>query len=83
MGVVMAQSYTDQLSDNVKRSLDHKVRNGEWVAQAPFGYKNTRDAVTGKSIIIHDDTNAHLIRKFFIEYATGAYALSELSLIHI
>ena len=78
MGVVMAQSYTDQLSDNVKRSLDHKVRNGEWVAQAPFGYKNERDPATGKSIIIHDETNAHIIRKFFTEYATGAYALSEL-----
>ena len=78
MGVVMAQSYTDQLSDNVKRSLDHKIRNGEWVTQAPFGYKNTRDSATGKSVIILDENTAPFIRKFFVEYATGAYALSEL-----
>lgn len=38
MGVVMAQSYTDSLSDNVKRSIKHKVAKGEWSGPAPLGY---------------------------------------------
>jgi site-specific DNA recombinase len=62
----------------VKRSLDYKVRSGEWVAQAPFGYKNIRDPSTGKSMVVLDDDNAHLVRRFFVEYATGAYSLAEL-----
>ena len=38
MGVVMAQSYTDQLSDNIRRSVNFKLRNGGWCGQAPLGY---------------------------------------------
>lgn len=34
----MTQSYTDQLSDNVSRGMDFKVRNGEWNFQAPMVY---------------------------------------------
>ena len=49
MGVVMAQSYTDQLSDNVRRSIKHKVANGEWCGAAPLGYLNSIDTLTGKN----------------------------------
>ena len=38
MNVLMAQSYVNSLSDNVKRSLDHKLRKGEWIGPAPLGY---------------------------------------------
>ncbi|MBG78248.1 MAG: hypothetical protein CL570_04375 [Alphaproteobacteria bacterium] len=79
MGVVMSQSYTDQLSDNVKRSFDFKVRNGEWCAQAPIGYKNATDVTTGKSTIVVDEDKADLIKQIFIEYASGLYSISSLS----
>ncbi len=79
MGVMMAQSYTDQLSDNVRRSFKFKIRNGEWCGRAPFGYLNARDEITGKSIVIPDANNADIIRRIFIEYASGAYSLSELT----
>lgn len=52
MGVVMAQSYTDQLSDNVRRSIHFKVRNGEWCGMAPLGYLNAVDGNTGKATVI-------------------------------
>ena len=29
MGVVVAQSYTDQLPDNVKRNVRHKIASGD------------------------------------------------------
>lgn len=79
MGTVMAQSYTDQLSDNVRRSIKHKVEKGEWIAQAPLGYLNTTDPATGKSQIVIDPKRAPLIQKLFANYATGVSSLAELS----
>ncbi len=79
MSVMMAQSYTDSLSDNVKRSIKHKVSNGEWSGPAPLGYQNTVDPLTAKKTIIPDPERAFLIKKFFDEYATGAYSLNEMA----
>ncbi len=78
IGVVFAQSYTDQLSDNVKRSIRHKITNGEWSGPAPLGYLNAIDTLTGKKTIILDPERSYLVKKFFEEYATGAYSLAEL-----
>lgn len=75
INVLMAQSYVDNLSDNVKRSLDHKLRNGEWIGPAPIGYLNDKDE-KGNSIVIIDHLRAPMIKKIFEEYATGAYTLS-------
>ncbi len=79
MGVVMSQSYTDSLSDNVKRSVRHKISNGEWSGPAPLGYLNSIDPLNTKKTIIPDPERSFLIQRFFQEYATGAYSLSELS----
>ena len=79
MGVMMAQSYTDQLSDNVRRSFKFKIRNGEWCGLAPFGYLNDRDPTTGKSIVVPNPDYADIIRRIFVEYASGAYSLAELT----
>ncbi len=79
MSVMMAQSYTDSLSDNVKRSIKHKIANGEWSGAAPLGYLNTVDPLTAKKTITLDPERAFLIRKFFEDYGTGAYSLNELA----
>src|SRR5271154_2907666 len=62
MGTVMAQSYTDQLTDNVRRSIKHKLEKGEWIAQAPLGYLNSSDQ-TGRSTITLDPQRAPLVQK--------------------
>jgi site-specific DNA recombinase len=77
MGVVMAQSYTDQLSDNVKRSIKHKISNGEWSGPAPLGYLNVDDPAGGKTII-PDPERAFLIKRLFQEYSTGTCSQAEL-----
>ncbi len=77
MGAIMAQSYIDNMRDNVKRSFDQKIRMGEWIAKAPLGYMNVKDE-RGRSDIILDPDNAPLIKKLFEEYATGAFTLSEM-----
>ncbi len=78
MGVVMAQSFTDQLSDNVKRSVKHKISQGEWIAKAPLGYLNVLDKESGHNTVILDKERAFLVKKLFTEYATGTVSLHEL-----
>ncbi|WP_425361100.1 recombinase family protein [Candidatus Tisiphia endosymbiont of Stenodema calcarata] len=78
MNVLIAQSYVDSLSDNVKRSLDHKLRKGEWIGPAPLGYLNSRDE-RGNSIVILDPVRGSIIKKLFEEYATGMYTLNYLT----
>lgn len=79
MGTVMAQSCTDQLSDNVRRSIKHKLEKGEWCGQAPLGYSNTTDPATGRSQIVLDPVRAPLVRKLFNDYASGVYSMAELA----
>ena len=78
MGTVMAQSYTDQLADNVKRSIKHKIAKGEWIAKAPLGYRHEPDGKTGRSNIVVDPDRAILIQRMFLEYATGTVSFAEL-----
>ncbi len=79
VSVVMAQSYTDQLSDNVKRSVKYKISNGEWSGPAPLGYLNADDPDTGRKTIIPDPERAFLIKRLFQEYSTGVYSQAELT----
>jgi site-specific DNA recombinase len=78
MGTVMAQSYTDQLTDNVRRSIKHKLAKGEWIAQAPLGYLNVIDPATGRNTVTLDLQRAGLIQRLFLEYGSGVYSMTEL-----
>ena len=79
MGTLMAQSYTDQLKDNIKRSIKHKVDTGRWIAKAPVGYRHEPDPQQiGRNKIVIDPDRAHLVRRIFSEYATGTVSFHEL-----
>lgn len=78
MSVIMAQSYIDSMRDNVKRSIEQKIRLGEWIATAPIGYLNVRKE-NDKSWVAIDPERAMLIRRLFHEYATGAYTIPQLA----
>ena len=75
LNIAFGQSkyYVDNLSENVKRGIRQKLRNGIWPGWAPLGYAN--DKV--KHDIYVDREKAKLIRKAFELYATGEYPLSE------
>lgn len=75
--VLGAKSYVMQLSENVKRSINHKINKGEWYGPAPLGYLNQRDE-RGNSVIVIDPIRGPKLREFFVEYASGAYTLSEM-----
>ncbi len=74
MAVMFARSYVLQLSDNVKRSIEQKLKRGEWIAPAPIGYLNVKDD-NGKSTVIIDLERGYLVTKVFELYATGNYSM--------
>ncbi|MFV0627379.1 MAG: recombinase family protein [Alphaproteobacteria bacterium] len=78
--VMLAQSYVLQLSENVKRSINHKIRNGEWSGKAPIGYLNMRDE-HNKSHIYLDPERAPIIQRLFQEYSKGGCNFKDLAIL--
>jgi DNA invertase Pin-like site-specific DNA recombinase len=76
LSIAFGQSkyYVDNLSENIKRGIRQKLRNGIWPAWAPLGYKNDKE---NKRIVV-DKEKARFIKKTFELYATGEYPLSEI-----
>jgi len=74
LNIAFGQSkyYVDNLSENIRRGIRQKLRNGIWPAYAPLGYINDKE----KRCIVVDKEKAKYIRKAFEIYATGEYPLS-------
>ncbi len=77
LNIAFGQSkyYVDNLSENVKRGLKHKVRLGLWPLRAPLGYIN--DSST-KTVQIHAETSK-IVRKAFQLFAEGKKSFREIS----
>ena len=78
----IAEFYSNNLAQEVKKGMLQKVKNGGTPSKAPLGYKNliTRDEL-GREIrtVIVDEERAPLIRKAFTMYATGSYTVKQLA----
>jgi len=70
----LAKYYSDAISDNVKRAMEQKLRKGEWLSKAPYGYKNVSKP-DGSADVIVDEYASQIIKKTFELYATGAYSM--------
>lgn len=77
MGVMFARSYVLQLSDNVKRGNEQKIRSGEWTGKAPIGYLHTK--VDDRPVIVIDPERAPYIRKIFEVYGQGNCSMKMLA----
>ena len=73
--------FSDNLVENVKRGIRQKIRRGEWLTLAPFGYVNNLKTKN----IEPDKVKSRIIKRAFEEYATGTYTLKSLadSTLHI
>jgi len=76
LSIAFGQSkyYIDNLSENIKRGIRQKLKNGLWPQMAPLGYLNDRNS---KNIIV-DKNKAKLIKKSFELYSTGKFSLRRL-----
>ncbi len=63
--------YSDNLGENTRRGMRQKLRRGEWLTKAPFGYTNNPKTRN----IEPDAVKAKIIVRAFDEYATGKYTL--------
>ncbi len=70
IGVLFASSYVRQLSDNVKRSQQECIKNGQWFSKACYGYRNIALPSGAKTIEI-DPEQAPFVIKIFELYAQG------------
>lgn len=71
--VFLAKQYLNRLSDDVKRSVEKKVLNGEFPGWAPVGYLNI-DLEDGSKSIIPDPDRGIMITRLFELYSTGQYS---------
>ena len=78
LSIAFSQSkyYVDNLSENIKRGIRQKIRNGIYCGPAPVGYLNDTKTRT----IIVDKEKSHFLKKMFELYATGNYTLEGLTL---
>ncbi len=80
MKLGLSKYYSDAISDNVKRALEQKRKNGEWPGMVRIGYSNIpldQENRTRKDIVI-DPEKGHLVKKLFELYSTGNYSLEAL-----
>ncbi len=66
--------YIDNLSENIKRGIRQKLKNGLWPQMAPLGYLNDKNT---KSIVV-DQNKTRFIKKSFELYSTGKFSLRRL-----
>src|SRR3989339_714774 len=67
--------YSDNLSENVKRGIRQKLRRGEWLTRAPFGYVN--NPITRN--IEPDPVKSKIVVRAFEEYSKGNHGLESLA----
>jgi site-specific DNA recombinase len=77
LSIMFGQSkyYVDNLSENTKRGLRARVRNGDFPSQAPFGYLND----TRTKTIVLDKRYSPLVKELFERYARGDQTMENLA----
>ncbi|RJR28032.1 recombinase family protein [candidate division WWE3 bacterium] len=74
----MANQYSRNISQNVKRSMPYKVARGEYYRAAPIGYENFGEQRGHRNIRPHH-FEAPLIKEVFELCAKGGYSLGYLT----
>ena len=75
MAFGQSKYYVDSLSENTKRGLRQKVRNGDYPTLAPVGYIN--DSRT-KTVVV-DRKKAKVIKQAFEFYVKGGNRLEDVA----
>lgn len=78
----IAEFYSQNLANEVKKGLNEKVKGGGTPSRAPLGYLNIRrvdDRGREEKTVILDEERAPLIKLAFEEYATGNWTVQDLA----
>jgi len=72
--VMVAKNYVDVLSEEARKGMLDKARQGIWPARAPYGYRNVLRG-DGKKVVEVDPVLGPKVKALFEEYATGQFSL--------
>ena len=78
----IAEFYSQNLANEVKKGLYEKVKNGGTASKAPLGYINIRrtdDKGREERTVVLDEERAPLVKLAFEEFATGNWVASDLA----
>jgi site-specific DNA recombinase len=73
----MSAKYSQDLSKNIRRGIEAKLRRGEWSFFAPLGYKNVR-LTADRTTLAVDEEIAPYVQRLYELASTGSYSLSDL-----
>lgn len=77
----IAEFYSANLAQEIRKGMDQKAAQGGWPARAPFGYRNVRRDGVGRrrESVLEPDEQAPLVMWAFERYATGELSLDALT----
>jgi DNA invertase Pin-like site-specific DNA recombinase len=77
----IAEFYSANLGQEIRKGLDQKAAQGGWPARAPFGYRNVRRDGPGRrgESVLEPDQQAPLVLWAFERYAMGDLSLASLT----
>lgn len=73
---LMAKNFLDNLSEEVRKGMAEKAKQGLYPSGAPYGYFNDKE--NGKRVIKVDPKTSVFVKQMFELYATGGYSLLNL-----
>lgn len=76
--VLMAKNYIDNLSEETRKGMLEKARQGIWPSFAPIGYINVIGPA-GKKVIAIDPEMGPLVSRLFEWFGTGMYSVKDLT----
>ena len=76
--VLMAKNYIDNLSEETRKGMIEKARQGIWPSFAPIGYRNVIGP-DGKRIIEPDPVDGPVVTMLFDRFATGTVSIKALA----
>ncbi|HEX9410574.1 MAG TPA: recombinase family protein, partial [Actinomycetota bacterium] len=77
----IAEFYSANLSQEIRKGIDQKAAQGGWPTVAPIGYRNVRREGGGRrgEALLEPDEKAPLVAWAFDRYATGSFTLARLT----
>lgn len=77
----IAEFYSANLGQEIRKGMDQKAAQGGWPVRAPFGYHNVRKDGPGRrgESVLEPDQQGPLVAWAFERYATGSLSLDALT----
>src|SRR6266536_2444476 len=77
----IAEFYSANLSQEIRKGIDQKAAQGGWPTVAPIGYRNVRRERGGRrgEALLEPDEQAPLVAWAFERYATGSWTILRLT----